>query len=116
MATRSPVVLGFVSAASGADVGAATGPAVSALGLWFDGGPSLSSGQGLSCKSSANSIEVVLTGVAPPATPARAVVMDRGGALLATVPLAAGGGGYSGSAQGSLAVGEIYYVRLEARP
>lgn len=109
-----PVILGFLSAASGSDVGAATGPAVTALGTWINGGPSLSSGQGVEVISDGADIAVTLTGITPPATPAQAVLLDHKGMSIATIALTADGSDYTGSVPGALDEGEVYYLRIEA--
>lgn len=110
----SPVVLGFYSATSGGTVGAATGPAVTTLGTWFNGGPSLSTGQGVSVTSDGTNTTITLTAITPPATPARAVLLDHKGLSIATVPLTASGSNYTGTVAGALADATVYYVRIEA--
>lgn len=110
----APVVLGFVAAASGADVGAATGPAVTTLGTLFSGGPSLSAGQGVEVISNGTIITVTLTSLTPPATPAQAVLLDHKGMPIATVVLTASGSDYIGTVAGELDDGAVYYLRIEA--
>lgn len=108
------VVLGFTTDTSGAGVGAAIGPAVTAQGVWFNGGPSLSAGQGVSVMSDGDDITVTLIGITPAATPAQAVLLDHKGMSIATIPLTASGSDYSGSVPGALDEGEVYYLRIEA--
>lgn len=109
-----PLVVGFVVDTSGTDVGAALGPAVTALGTWFNGGPSLSAGQGVSVMSDGDDITVTLTSITPPTTPAQAVLLDHKGMSIVTIPLTASGSDYSGSVPGALEDGEVYYLRIEA--
>ena len=110
----APVVLGFMAAVSGSDVGAATGPAVTALGTWFNGGPNLSAGQGIEVISDSTDITVTLTAITPPDTPARAVLLDHEGVPITTVTLTASGGDYTGMVAGELDDGAVYYLRIEA--
>lgn len=110
----SPVVLGFVAAMSVGDAGAAIGPAVTPLGTWFNGGPSLSAGQGISVMSDGDDITVSLTSVTPPTTPVQAVLIDHKGMSIVTIALTADGSDYTGSVPGALDDGEVYYLRIEA--
>lgn len=110
-----PVVLGFVSATSGGNAGAAIGPAVTPLGTWFNGGPSLGAGQGVSVMSDGDDITVTLTSIAPPTTPAQAVLLDHRGMPIVTIPLTASGSDYSGIVPGTLEDDEVYYIKIEAQ-
>lgn len=57
---------------------------------------------------------ITLTAITPPATPARAVLLDHKGLSIATVPLTASGSNYTGTVAGALADATVYYVRIEA--
>lgn len=109
---NAPFVVGFVAATSGAETGAAIGPATPALGTWFNGGPAMTSGQGIKAASAGGVISVTLTGLTPPVVPAPAVLMDHAGLPVARMTIASSGSVYTGSAPGVLASGSPYYLQV----
>lgn len=109
-----PVVIGFVAEDSGSDVGVASGPAIGApFGVLLEPTPALGLGEGLTVSSDGDDIYVRLDGLAPPAQPAQAKIMDHQGGLIAVVPLTDQTGYSDGAAAGSLEDGQVYYVRIE---